>query len=555
MLTQLSIRNVAVIKKLDIDINEGVTVLTGETGAGKSIIIDSINMILGERTSKDIVRYGESKAEVQAVFENLPEAVLKTLEENDIEAETGEIIISRRITSEGKSTARINGIVIPLSLLRTISADLINIHGQHDNQALLTPSRHILFLDEYAKDDTEVEKYKAVFQKARRIQKELESLKTDEQTKQQRTDLLDYQIKEITAANLSANEEDELKEQRDIFENAEKINTAIETAYNSLYGGETHQSAYDGISVAVNNISEITEYDPSLKAVYDALTSAMYTVEDSAHELKEFNNNIDFDEQTLNDIEERLDLISKLKRKYGNTVEEILEYLKKAQAELDMIQTSDERIEVLQKEYRAAKEELLKLGNELSALRKKKAEELSAEITKSLYELNMENAEFSISVERGNTFFSNGIDTVEFMIRTNPGEPMKPLAKIASGGELSRVILAIKSIFSDNIDTMIFDEIDTGVSGAAALKITQKIAKIGKSGQVICITHLPQLAAAADTHYLIVKETDGNMASTTLKELNRSQREQELARIIDGSEISDIALSHARQMLDNAQRP
>ncbi|MCD8391427.1 MAG: DNA repair protein RecN [Firmicutes bacterium] len=554
MLIHLSVKNVAVIKELDIDMKNGVTVLTGETGAGKSIIIDSVNMILGERASKEIVRYGEDSASVQAVFDNIPKNVTDALCENDIETEDGEIIISRRITAEGKSTARINGCVVPLSFLRSIASDLINIHGQHDNQALLTPSKHMAFLDDYAADGAELEKYREIYKKTKALKREIESLEVDEQTKQQRIDLLEYQIKEIAAANLTSGEEEELKEQRDIYANFEKINEASETAYDNLYGGENAQSAYDGISRAVSALAEIADYDPALRSVYDALSSAMYAVEDSSHELKEFNDGIEYDEQTLNDIEARLDLISKLKRKYGKDINEILEYLNKASAELAAIKTSDESLAELNAEYQKSKERLLAAGEELSRVRTEKAKELGAEITRSIHELNMENAALEVALTNDSVFHENGINTAEFMIRTNPGEPMKPLAKIASGGELSRVILAIKSIFADGVDTMIFDEIDTGVSGAAAMKITQKLVKIGRNKQVICITHLPQLAAAADTHYLIVKGIDGDMASTTLRELDAAERERELARIIDGSEISEIALSHAKQMLENAKK-
>ena len=314
-------------------------------------------------------------------------------------------------------------------------------------------------------------------------------------------------------------------------------------------------SAYDSLSAAVDSLSGVSDINPVIRSAYDALSNAMYAAEDAAHELKEFASGVEYDEQTLNDIEERLDIISKLKRKYGSTIAEILAFGRNAEDELKNIMTSAERLEELEAERAALEKSAAEAGNRLTAVRREKAAELSEKITQSLADLNMENAALSICVESGTDFFENGMDTVEFMIRTNPGEPMKPLAKIASGGELSRVILAIKSITaeSDGVDTMIFDEIDTGVSGAAASRITQKLTCIGASKQVICITHLPQLAAAADTHYLIVKNSDGNMAETTLKPLTDEQRVEELARIIDGTHVTKLSLSHAGQMLENAR--
>ncbi len=556
MLSGISIKNVAVIKALDVSMNKGVTVLTGETGAGKSIIIDSINMILGERANKEIVRYGADKATVQAVFVNPPKSVLSVLEENDIDSEDGEVIISRRISADGKSSARINGVIVPLSVLREIAGGLINIHGQHDNQALLNPKKHINFLDEYARCDKEAADYKVHYDKLRETEREIKRLSADEMTKAQRMDLLEYQVNEISRAELTSGEEEDLREQLAICENAENITVAIESAYSNVYDSPEGMSAYDSLSAAVNSLESVADINPVIKSAYDALSAAMYAAEDAAHEIKEFVSGVEYDEQTLNDIEERLDTISKLKRKYGSTVAEILAFKQRALDELNSIRTSDERLEELKFELMEQTRDTEAAGKRLSDLRRDAAKELSDKITRSLRELNMENAALEISVTSDGEFYENGMDTVEFMIRTNPGEPMKPLAKIASGGELSRVILAIKSITAegDSVDTMIFDEIDTGVSGDAATKITQKLVQIGKNKQVICITHLPQLAAAADTHYLIVKDIDGDMASTTLTELDDKRREEELARIIDGKHITELSLSHARQMLENARK-
>ena len=554
MLNQLSVRNVAVIDKLDINLHDGVSVLTGETGAGKSIIIDSINMILGDRANKELVRYGTDKAVVQAVFD-APKSVINILEENDIDVEDGTVIITRQVTKEGKSVARINGMVVTLNILREISDRLINIHGQHDNQALLTPIRHITFLDAYADNEEYINRYKDILSKKREIEKKISSLEMDEQEKMQRIDLLEYQVKEIKKASLEKDEEDDLREQRDIYTNAEQITKSVNEAYMNLYEGDEIQSAYDGISIAVNEISQISDLNPQLKSIYDTLNEIMYSLEDTAHEIKEFGETVEFDEQALNEIEERLDLISRLKRKYGNSIEEILEYLKEAESELNDIKLSDERTNELKEELKNITKELKEKGNVLTQRRENAAKVLEENIEKSLHELNMEKSKFKVSIENDGTFYDNGMDKVEFLISTNPGEPLKPLVKIASGGELSRVMLAIKSILadSDGVDTMIFDEIDTGVSGKAAMSIAKKLAVIAKNKQVICITHLPQLTAMADNHYLIQKNTDGEMASTTLKELDEEGRELELARIIDGGEVTELALSHAKQMLENAK--
>lgn len=548
MLNHLSIKNVAVIDRLGVDFHSGVSVLTGETGAGKSIIIDSINMILGDRANKGLVRYGSDKAVVQAVFD-ADESVIPILEENDIDADDGQIVITRQLTGEGKSVARINGMVVTLNVLRDIADKLINIHGQHDSQALLTPAKHISFLDAYAVNDEYIRKYRECLKRKRETEKKIQSLEMDEQEKMRRIDLLEYQVDEISKAELEKGEDEELKEQREIYANAEQITSAVNEAYMNIYGGD--EAAYDSISAAVDALSGVREVNPKLNSIYEALSGVMYSLEDVAHEVKEFGDSVEFDEQALNDVEERLDLISKLKRKYGAEIEDILKYLETARKDLEDIKLSDERTNELKEELCSIVSELQGYGKELSKRRAKYAEVLEKGIEQSLHELNMERSKFKVNIETSDEFYENGMDRVEFLISTNPGEPLKPLVKIASGGELSRVMLAIKSILadSDNVDTLIFDEIDTGVSGRAAMSIAKKLAEIGRGKQVICITHLPQLTAAADNHYLIQKNTEGEMASTTLTELDGEQREIELARIIDGGEVTELALSHAREML------
>lgn len=553
MLNHLSIKNVAVIDKLEASFGEGVSVLTGETGAGKSIIIDSINMILGDRANKELVRYGTDKAVVQAVFD-APEEVMDILAENDIDCEDGQIIITRQLTAEGKSMARINGMAVTLGILRDISDKLINIHGQHDNQALLTPARHVAFLDAYAENEELVNEYKSLLSQKRAIERQIASLDMEEQEKMQKIDLLEYQVNEIKKASLEKGEEEDLRTQRDIYANAEQITSSVSKAYQNVYGGDEAQSAYDGISIAVDALSQISDLNPHIQSMRDTLSELMYTLEDTAHELKEFSDTVEFDEQTLNDIEERLDMISRLKRKYGGSVELVLEHLKNAERELNDIRLGDEKTEELKAELKTVTDTLAEKGRQITESRRKSAAVLESGIETALHELNMEKSKFKVNIESGVEFYDNGMDKVEFLISTNPGEPLKPLVKIASGGELSRVMLAIKSILadSDGVDTLIFDEIDTGVSGKAAHAIAKKLSAIGRGKQIICISHLPQLASMADNHYLIQKNMDGDMASTTLLELDTEGRELELARIIDGGEITELARSHARQMLKNA---
>ncbi len=539
MLEQLTIKNVAVIDRLEVEPGAGLCVLTGETGAGKSIIIDSINMILGDRARRELVRSGAEHADVQAVF-SMPDEVRALLDENEIDTDDGCVIITRRVTREGKSSARINGTVVTLNLLRDIADLLINIHGQHDNQALLDPARHVRFLDAYARTEKELAEYKEHYARAREISARLKSLTADDQEKLRRADLLSYQINEINAAALADGEEEELTAQRKLLENAETIGENTERAYAALYDYPEGQSAYDLISGAVNATEQLAELSPALAAAHEAIQSAMYAIEDAAREIHEFGENADFDPQALEDTLERLDLINRLKRKYGGSISEINEFRDRAQRELNDIATGDEQAEQLRAELDAVKARLKKVAAALTKKRAAAAKTLEKEIEKALHELNMEKASFAVQVEP-ERYTPNGADAVEFLIATNPGEPQKPLVKIASGGELSRVMLAIKSILAeaDGVETLIFDEIDTGVSGGAAQKIADKLKAIGRHKQVICITHLPQLAGAADNHYLIEKDTDGELARTTLTELDREGRIHELARIVGGGKAGE----------------
>lgn len=551
MLRSLNIKNIAVIEKLEVAFRGGVTAFTGETGAGKSIIIDSINMILGARTSRELVRYGTDKAMVQAVFDTNP-VICKFLKKNDIDTEEDGIIITRTLTKDGKSTARINDTVVTLAVLREAADKLINIHGQHDNQALLTPEKHINFLDAYADDAELLCNYKKLYTEMMELRKKLAATALNEKERMQRIDILEYQIKEITGARLVSGEEEELLSQREILENAEKITSAAQEAYAELYDMDEVHSAYDLISMASDAVGRISDVSPEIRKIYDRLNEAMYAVEEAAHEIRDFSANIEYDSQILNDTEERLDLISRLKKKYGQTIDEINAYGERAMHELDEILDYDELGEKLRKEFNEAAKKLKRAGIALSDKRRAAARELGTKIEKALSELDMDKSRFEVIVEPSKNFELNGIDKVEFMISTNPGEPLKPLVKIASGGELSRVMLAIKSILAetDCVDTLIFDEIDTGVSGSASVKIAAKLRKIGETKQVICITHLPQMTASADNHYLIKKNISNNMAYTTLKELDIQGRINEIARIIDGENATETAKKHAKELLE-----
>ncbi len=546
MLEQLTIKNVAVIDRLGVEFGNGLSILTGETGAGKSIIIDSINMILGDRARKELVRGGTERAEVEAVF-SMSDAVREVLEENEIDCDDECVIITRKITADGKSSVRINGCAVTLNTLRDIAGMLINIHGQHDNQALLAPSKHIEFLDSYAKNDTEYCEYKKIYRKRMELNKLLNALETDESERIQRADLLSYQVNEIETARLAPDEENELLAQRNILERAEEINISAQRTYGCLYDNDEGMSAYDLISEAADALSGISDVSNTVKEAYDAISSAMYAIEDAARCVRDFSESVEFDEGELAEVSERLDLINRLKRKYGGTVVAVIEYGKKAKAELLEIETSDERANAIRKELAENDEKIQKAANALSLKRRQAAKILENEIENALHELNMEKAHFSVSVA-DKPYSADGADSVEFLISTNPGEELKPLVKIASGGELSRVMLAIKSILakSDGTDSMIFDEIDTGVSGSAAQKIADKLKVIANTAQVICITHLPQLASVADTHFLIEKDVDGDMARTTLKKLDKDGRIAELARIVGGGAVGE---EYARKLI------
>ena len=551
MLCNLDINNVAVIEKLSFEPDRGMIVLTGETGAGKSVIIDSVNMVLGARTNKALIRYGTTRARVSAMF-TADKGVFDILTENGIEPEE-EIIISREITADGKSIARINGVMVPAAVLKDISHLLINIHGQHDNQALLNPSKHINFLDGYAENQDLLSEYRRLYYELQQYQKELDALNKNEQDRLARIDLLKYQTEELTKANLICGEEEELKEESLIMANSEKISLSVSNAFNIIY--ENNTNVYDLLSDALTQLSGVTEFDDKLSAIYERLSDASYAIEDAAHDLRAYLDTIEFNPQRMEELSERLDMIKRLERKYGPGIAECLNYLKKAQSELDSLMHSDEKSEELINKISEIKKKLIQCGKKLTATREKAAQRISDAIEKELHELDMERAVFKAEIKTSDEFNANGFDTVEFIFSANPGQPPKELSEIASGGELSRVMLAMKTVLAetDEVDTLIFDEIDTGVSGSAAKKIAKKLSQLGKTKQVICISHQPMLAAAADYNYKIEKNIKDNITSTGIRLLSEEERITELARIIDGNEITKTSLEHAREMLDMAK--
>lgn len=550
MLINLEINNIALIDCVRMDINDSMTVLTGETGAGKSIIIDSVNLILGARANKGLVRYGEDKARVQALF-SVSERVSDKLLELGIEAEDGMVAVLRDITADGKSICRINGMIVTQNIMRDAAALLVNIHGQQDNQSLLNPKFHLSYLDSYAENDSELEEYGKAYDECREIKARLDRLNSNERERAERIDLLKYQTEEIFAAGLSDGEKQQLLEERVLIQNAEAINEAVAEATEYLYDGE-EISAYDLISRAANAVSRLSDIESGAKAA-EKIFDIKYALEDVVSEVRSLSDGVEFSRARLDEIEDRIDLISKLERKYGGSEKAALEYLEAAEKELLELDVSEEMGEKLISDYEKAKEKLSAAADRLTKTRKAAGEKLSAEIEKSLSELDMPKTRFAVNIEKAD-FTKTGADSIEFMICPNVGEELKPLAKFASGGELSRVMLAMKSILADadDADTLIFDEIDTGVSGSAAQKIAKKLKKLGNKKQVICVSHQPQLAAKTSNHLLIKKSSDGERTTTTVTPLDYNGRIREVARIIDGNNPSDAALAHAKAMIDDA---
>lgn len=555
MLSSLQIENVAVIQKANVHFEKGLNVLTGETGAGKSILIDSINAILGNRTSKDLVRTGAAKAVIRAAFEDVPPAVLDSLEKAGYERSEA-LLLSREITAEGKSACRINGMPATAAVLRELCGGLININGQHDSVGLLNPARHEGILDAYAQNSAEYQAYYAIYRELVGVKKTLDAMITDESEKQRRIDLLSYQVQEIDDAGLTAGEEQALESRRKVLANASTIRDRIAQCYALLSGGDEAPGAVDLLGEASNAVDAAAQLDGELSAGAGQLLDLYYTAKDVAADLIGRLDAYDTNDAELDEIEQRIDLIYKLRRKYGDTVEDILAFGERARKELEMIQSSQERVEHLQKEQRRLYTLAREKAEALTQTRLKAFDELNKRISGTLDFLNMPGVRMTLRHSRG-PLASHGQDSIEFYISTNPGEAPKPLAKIASGGELSRITLAIKNAMADKdaVPTVIYDEIDSGVSGKAASRIGEVLRQSAEGHQILCITHTAQIAALADCHLLIQKNITNERTYTEIHPLDENGRVEALARLISGDHVTELSLANAREMLGrNAEK-
>ena len=554
MLSCLQIENVAVIQKAEVHFQPGLNVLTGETGAGKSILIDSINAILGNRTSKDLVRTGASKAVIRASFAQIPDAVLDKLEAAGYER-SAELLLSREITAEGKSSCRINGMPTTAAVLRELCGGLININGQHDSVGLLNPAHHLSILDDYAQNAKLYQEYYVLYRSLVKVKKELDAMITDEAEKQRRIDLLSYQVQEIEEARLTAGEEQTLESRRKVLANASTIRDRVAKAHALLSGDDDTPGAVDLLGEASNAMDTAAQLDESLSGVSGTLMDLYYSAKDAAAELIDRLDAYDTNDAELDEIEQRLDLLYRLKRKYGDTVEDIIAFGQKAREELEQIQFSEQRHDQLQAEklrlYGLAREK----AEALTQTRLKAFDELNARITDTLQFLNMPGVRMTLHHARG-PLASHGQDSVEFYISTNPGEAPKPLARIASGGELSRITLAIKNALADRdaVPTVIYDEIDSGVSGKAAGRIGEVLRQSARGHQILCITHTAQIAALADCHLLIQKNVTNDRTYTEIHPLDTEGRVEALARLISGDHVTELSRANAREMLGTGRQ-
>ena len=549
MLSSLQIENVAVIQKAEVHFEPGLNVLTGETGAGKSILIDSINAILGNRTSKDLVRTGAAKAVIRAAFEQVPPAVLDKLEQSGYERSEA-LLLSREITAEGKSSCRINGMPATAAILRELCGGLININGQHDSVGLLNPAHHLGILDDYAQNRTVFQEYYTLYRELVRVKRELDALITDEAEKQRKIDLLQYQVQEIEDAGLTAGEEQTLENRRKVLSNASAIRDRLAQSYALLSGSDDAAGAVDLLGEASNAVDAAAQLDPALTAAAGQLLDLYYNAKDVAADLIGRLDAYDTNDAELDEVEQRLDLLYRLKRKYGSTVEDVIAFGQKAREELDSIQHSQQRYDALQAEklrlYAKAREK----AEALTQTRLKAFEELNTRISGTLDFLNMPGVRMTLRHTRG-PLASHGQDSIEFYISTNPGEAPKPLAKIASGGELSRITLAIKNAMADKdaVPTVIYDEIDSGVSGKAAGRIGEVLRQSAQGHQILCITHTAQIAALADCHLLIQKNVSNERTYTEIHPLDENGRVEALARLISGDHVTELSRANAREML------
>ena len=549
MLSQLFIKNVAVIESASIDFENGFNVFTGETGAGKSILIDSINAVLGGRTSRDLVRTGEGKAVVSAVFTDISKETEKVLEELGYDIED-ELLISREISAEGKSICKVNMRPATAGVLKQLSSVLIDVHGQHDSAVLQNPELHIGYIDSFGNTESELSEYRESFKKLKSVDREIKKIISDDSDKTARIDMLKFQIGEIEAAAIEEGEEEELLSLSKRIKSAENIMGLISETVGALDGNGESEGALDGLSTAIENCARLAEFFPQYEGLSEKFKEIYYEFEEFANDVKDNADELDFDPALQNRTERRLDQIFRLKRKYGGSVEEMFKYYNKATEELENIEFSEERLEKLQKEREQLFGETAKLADILTKKRSAAAETFERAVSEELSYLNMPNVRFKVNFEETD-FTESGKDNLEFYIATNAGEPLKPLTKIASGGELSRIMLSIKNVLADNdnVDTLIFDEVDTGISGSAAQKVGQKLKQVSKGRQIICVTHLAQVAAYADNHLLISKDTEGGRTFTSVESLEKEGRVNELARIMGGT-MTEALKKSAEELLE-----
>ena len=557
MLSLLHIENIAVIERADIAFQPGFTVLTGETGAGKSIIIDSIGALMGQRTSRELIRNGAKKGFVSAVFDQIAPELREQIIELGLEGEEEDSVhIQRELTASGRSVCRVNMKPVAASVLRQLSPYLINIHGQHDGQKLMQDEYHIEFLDRFCDCSALLEQYRPLYSRLYELRRQIRELDHSEQQRAQRIDMLQYQFDEIAAAQLRAGEEEELKERKQFFDNAGKLAYSLGMANRYLSGDESTDGAFSLLSQAAESLGEIAMFSDEMQALQQKADELKYLTEDLAEAVAALALNTDFSEAERDAVEDRLDVIYRLCHKYGSTVEDVLAYCDSAASELEILENADDQKEKLVAEYQETLEQARELAAEISEIRRTAAKVLEQKIVEQLRDLNMEKVKMAISVKSQTKLNSNGMDTVQFLISTNPGEPVKPLSKIASGGELSRIMLAIKNVLAstEDVGTWIFDEIDTGVSGRAAQKIAQKLSNISRAKQTLCVTHLPQIAAMGDHHLLIEKNILTDRTFTSVEPLDHEERAQELARMISGAEVTETSLRNAEELLGQAER-
>lgn len=571
MLIELSIRDFAIIDETTISFEDGLTVLTGETGAGKSIVIDAIGQLIGGRGSSDYVRHGSKRAEIEGLFSVTPEIspqLSRLLSELGIpqEAEEETLILRRELTHQGKSICRVNGKLTTLGVLREIGQTLVDIHGQHEHQRLLQSDKHLMFLDRFAEDEISASKkeYDRLYSSFKQKREQLKQLAENEQQNAQRLDLIRYQYEEITAAKLEPDEDETLAEEKRRLDHSEDLFRAVEGAYEALYGDG---KGLEWVMTAVNQLSDAEEIDPGLKKLAESISSSYYILEEGAFSLRDYAESIEFDAQRLEMIEARLSEINELKRKYGSDVKEILEYAASIEEEIDTLENREQRLHEWEKELCSIAEDLKVEADHLRKIRKQEAKRLEDAIEEQLQDLYMKDTVFRVAFNEdaavdlssqallnASPFHKDGIDEISFQVATNKGEPLKPLVKVASGGEISRMILALKSILSrhEGVTSLIFDEVDTGVSGRVAQAIAEKIHHISIDSQVLCITHLPQVAAMADTHLFIAKGDTSDRTTTTVTPLNQADKREEISRMISGVEITDLTRDHAEELIGQA---